>query len=153
MGGVSKSALFLSSYAPLFAILAIKYHANDTWVALGSSLATVISVLLFIFLLVALSRGSVSEPVKVKAVARRDGEILSYAITYFLPFLSLDLSKKEDLASFLLLYGVIWLSYVRANAIHINPLFHILGYRLFEIEESSTGRPITVITNPTAAPP
>lgn len=146
MTGFAKSILFLSSYAPLFAILSIKYYPIDKGVALGSLMVLGISLILFAGLMIYLHRNASPINVKVKAVARRDGELLSYAITYFLPFLSLDLSEIYDLISFLLLYAVIWLAYVRANAIHINPLFHICGYRLFEVEDADSGRSITVIT-------
>ena len=146
MSSISKSILFLSSYAPLFAILAIKYIPIDCRVSLVSGIMTMVSVLLFAGLLIGLRRTSAPQRIEVRAVGRRDGELLSYAITYFLPFLSLDLSNRYDLAAFLLLYAVIWLAYVRANAVHINPLFHILGYRLFEVEDKPSGRLVTVIT-------
>ncbi|NIA72051.1 hypothetical protein HBA54_25960 [Pelagibius litoralis] len=146
MSGFSKSILFLSSYAPLFAILAIKYYPVDCQVSLLAGIMTVVSILLFAGLFIGLSRTSAPQSIEVKTVGRRDSELLSYAITYFLPFLSLDLSNRYDLAAFLLLYAVIWLTYVRANAVHINPLFHVLGYRLFEIEDKPSGRLVTVIT-------
>lgn len=146
MTGITKSALFLSSYSPLFLILAIKYIPVDLRVTAGASAFLIASLLMFFWLKHSLEGDAAAVNMTVKAVSRRDGELLSYSITYFLPFLSLNLSNPYDLAAFLVLYGVIWLAYVRANAVHINPLFHIFGYRLFEVQDLTSNRTITLVT-------
>ena len=61
---------------------------------------------------------------------------MSYIVTYLLPFLAVKMSDKMDLASLGLLLFVVGVLYVNSNLIHTNPILSMMGYHLFEIEDS-----------------
>jgi hypothetical protein len=61
---------------------------------------------------------------------------MSYIVTYLLPFLAVKLNDPTDLISLGIVFAVIGLLYVNSNMIHTNPVLNIVGYHIFEIEDS-----------------
>lgn len=132
---LSRSMLFFSSYAPLFTILAIRNWANR-WIAGTLLLLTVVSIgwlLAFIHHV----RTLTAVTIEVVRATSRDGDIVSYIVSYLLPFLAIDFTRTADLLSLGVLLLVIALLYVHSNLIYVNPLLAALGYHLIEAEESS----------------
>jgi hypothetical protein len=76
-----------------------------------------------------------SAPVLVTSVKSRDGDVMSYIVTYLLPFLAIKLNDMMDVSSLGLLLTVVGVLYVNSNLIHTNPILSIMGYHLFEIED------------------
>lgn len=104
-------------------------------IAVGLAIVSVLSVIvLFVFLRSAqkLSAGKVS----VSSVVSRDGDVMSYIVTYLLPFLAVKLDDPTDVASLGVVFIVIGLLYVNSNMIQTNPVLNIAGYHIFEIEDS-----------------
>lgn len=131
----SRLMLFLSSYAPLFTILAIR-NWDSRWVAaglLGVALASIVWMLAF--LRATRTLGVVT--IDITRAASRDGDIVSYIVSYLLPFLAIDFDRPADVASLAVLLIVIALLYVHSNLIYVNPLLAALGYHLSEIEQSN----------------
>jgi hypothetical protein len=65
----------------------------------------------------------------------QDGEVLAYIATYLIPFLGLDLSKRDDvvvLCGFLLVLMVV---YINSSMLFVNPLLSIAGYHSFDVED------------------
>lgn len=127
--------LFLSSYAPLFTILAIR-NWESRYVAVALLVLTVGSAL---WLLEFMRQASKLSPITIE-VARatsRDGDLVSYIVSYLLPFLAIDFARPADVLSLAVLLVVIALLYVHSNLIYVNPLLAALGYHLAEIEESN----------------
>lgn len=132
---LTRTMLFLSSYAPLFTILAIRnWDVRTSAVALLVLTAASIGWLL-LFLRHAL--GLAPMTVEIKRATSRDGDIVSYIVSYLLPFLAIDFGRPADLLSLLVLLTVIALLYVHSNLIYVNPLLAAVGYHLVEIEENN----------------
>lgn len=126
--------LFLSSYAPLFLIIAVRGWRESRCVALGLAVVAVISVIvLFVFLHSA--RKLAPDKVAVSSVVSRDGDAMSYIVTYLLPFLAVKLSDIADVTSLGIVLFVIGLLYVNSNMIYTNPILNIAGYHVFEIQD------------------
>jgi hypothetical protein len=127
--------LFFSSYAPLFLIIALRGWRDSRYLAIGLAVASVVSVLvLFVFLRIAqtLAAGRI----KVDSVASRDGDAMSYIVTYLLPFLAVKLNDVTDAGSLGIVLAVIAILYVNSNMIHTNPVLNIAGYHVFEIHDA-----------------
>lgn len=132
---LTRLMLFLSSYAPLFLIIAVRGWRESRYIALGLAAIAVLSVVvLFVFLRVAqrLSPGKVA----VSSVNSRDGDAMSYIVTYLLPFLAIKLNDPADAISLGVVLFVIGLLYVNSNMIYTNPVLNVVGYHTFEIEDS-----------------
>jgi hypothetical protein len=70
-------------------------------------------------------------------VISRDGDAMSYIVTYLLPFLAVKLNDPTDVVSLGIVLFVIGLLYVNSNMIHTNPVLNIVGYHIFEIEDGN----------------
>lgn len=126
--------LFLSSYAPLFTILAIRAWTTNWGLSVGLGVVAGLSVAtLWLFLKYASRLQGV--PIKVIAVKSRDGDVMSYIVTYILPFLAIKLNDPMDTVSLGLLLIVVGVLYVNSNLIHTNPVLSLMHYHLFEIED------------------
>jgi len=66
-----------------------------------------------------------------KSIEKMDSEIVSYLVTYILPFLSLpDERKIWIILIFLLVVGIL---YMKSDMIAINPIFMLMGYHIVSI--------------------
>jgi hypothetical protein len=91
-------ALFLSSYAPLFALLAYtNRHCKTTlWTLIG---ITLISVAALIFVM-RRQRNEQGPLLRIAHARPKDGDVLAYTATYLIPsFLGVDLSKADGSSS------------------------------------------------------
>jgi hypothetical protein len=126
--------LFLSSYAPLFLIIAMRGWHDSRYLALGFAAVAVISiVVLFVFFHSA--QKLASDKIQISSVVSRDGDAMSYIVTYLLPFLAVKLSDVADIASLGIVLFVIGLLYVNSNMIYTNPVLNMAGYHIFEIQD------------------
>lgn len=87
--------LFLSSYSPLFVIIAVRGWQDNWRLALALAIVAGLSVVvLFVFLRHAqtLAAGKII----VSSITSRDGDAMSYIVTYLLPFLGVHLNDATD---------------------------------------------------------
>jgi hypothetical protein len=126
--------LFLSSYAPLFWILAYRNrHDTAAWIVL---VATGVLAALGLLAVMLSYRGAEGVAITIAHCKPRDAEVLSYVAGYLIPFFGLDLSKTDDrvtLIAFLVVLGVV---YVNSSLLLVNPLLSLARYRAWDIEDS-----------------
>ncbi len=126
--------LFLSSYSPLFLLISVRGWHDNWKLALGLAIVAVVSVaVLFTFLHYAQTLGP--GKIRVASVASRDGDAMSYIVTYLLPFLAVHLSDATDVGSLGIVILVIGFLYVNSNMIYTNPVLNIAGYHTFEVDD------------------
>jgi hypothetical protein len=73
--------------------------------------------------------------VTIASVVSRDGDAMSYIVTYLLPFLAVNFKEVGDVVSLAIVFFVIGLLYVNSNMIYTNPVLNIAGYHIFEVED------------------
>lgn len=129
----TRVVLFLSSYTPLFLIMAVKYGSANRYFALAMVLLGAISILLLLFYLKQSSRLAVDHVI-VEKISGKDTEAMSYIVTYLIPFLDIKIDELSSSLSLLLLFLVVGVLYVHSNLIYINPTLNLMKYHLFEIE-------------------
>jgi hypothetical protein len=125
--------MFLSSYAPLFALLAyLNRHVRWAWIILAA-----IAVLSLVGLaVVMLSKRGERGPRLTVAYARpQDGDVLAYIASYLIPFFGLHLSKHDDVVVLCAFLVVLMLVYVNSNMLFVNPVLTLAGYHTFQIED------------------
>jgi hypothetical protein len=109
--------------------------SDSRYLAVGLAIVAVLSVLmLFVFLRVA--QKLAADRVKIDSVASRDGDAMSYIVTYLLPFLAVKLNDVTDVGSLGIVLLVIAILYVNSNMIYTNPVLNIAGYHIFEIHDA-----------------
>jgi hypothetical protein len=125
--------MFLSSYSPLFALLAYaNRHSAVTWEVLAG--VAIVSALGLVWVMV----GYANERGPRLYIAHskpQDGDVLAYIATYLVPFLGVDLSKRNDIVIFVGFLFVLMLVYINSNMLFVNPLLSLAGYHTFEVTD------------------
>jgi hypothetical protein len=130
---LGKPLLFLSSYAPLFALLAIRFQPQWLWIScvvlagLG-----VISLLL----LLRLDARSAAGPHVLTTIQDAGPEAASYLAGYLLPFLTVSTPTVRDViayAGFLVVAATI---HLRSSVAQVNPLLYLLGYHVVSVTDN-----------------
>jgi hypothetical protein len=126
--------LFLCSYFPLFAILFVLLGEEQpllAWSFLGVGLLG-LAVSYVYFKKVAFKRSPLRGDITSKNA--RGGEIMAYIASYIVPFVSFSLGSLRQIIAliiFILILGIIYIS--SEDMVRVNPMFNLLGYRLYEV--------------------
>ena len=132
-GLIIRVRLFISSYAILFAILAIRFEEPWlVWACAGICAFGLLTLLLFL-------RGAkriVPDPIQIEHVSDRGAEVAGYVATYLLPFVTVTEPTIRDLVAYGLFFLVVGVLYVRSDMLQINPLLYLLRYRITAIRST-----------------
>jgi hypothetical protein len=130
----TKILMFLSSYIPLYIILAVKFYNVHP---ILSVILAIASLILFYFTKWFLNYWSKKlEPTrdKVLQVERKDSEVIAYVFAYIFPFVNDSIfSGFQNIIAYLIFFLLLMLIYVRSNLIHINPILYAFGYYIYSI--------------------
>lgn len=124
--------LFLSSYVPLSAMLVLLFWSKSPIVAVISGIAAILGVTGMLLYLRVLSRLE-STPTKIVDCHSRGGEVMSYIVTYIIPFVAVAFSEWQQAVALAVFFVILGFLYVNSDMIHINPTLNFLGYRLYEV--------------------
>ena len=130
------AVLFLSSYSPLFALLALRtYHKSTPMFDLSCAalIAALIGIAMF---LLAAALGN-RETHRVLSAESRDGDIAGYVTAYLLPFLGIFGASWRDVLALALFIALIGVIYVQSRMIYINPVLILLGYHLYSVQTTT----------------
>lgn len=139
-----RTILFLSSYAPLLLIVAIRNFALNRGFSLALVLLALIS-LLVLFRYLHIAADLAPHSLTVKSATSKDGDAMSYIVTYIFPFLDAPLNDVAKAASLALMFLVLGILYVNSNLIYTNPILNLCGYHVFQIE-TADGKVSALIT-------
>lgn len=148
-----KALLFLSSFTPLWLIffgnfvikngfILLNYPINDLKTfsfEFGFLIVFIVSVISTIFFLIEFRKTGNPKKIIVSDRENVTGEYVLYVVTYIIPFLVSDFGNEEVFTLSVMLFFV-GILYVRADLIHINPMFAIFGYRLYTITDENSNK-------------
>jgi len=78
--------------------------------------------------------GSVSSSFKVRHIANKNYEHLTFLTTYIIPLICFDLESSRYVVVLVILLIIIGLIYVRTDMFYANPTLALLGYQLYEAD-------------------
>ncbi|GAA4502335.1 hypothetical protein GCM10023191_053730 [Actinoallomurus oryzae] len=131
---LGKPLLFLSAYAPLFALLAIRFKPLAIML---TCVGLAILGLLALLLLLRLDARATPGAHRLKQVKDADAEAGAYLGAYLLPFLTVSTPSVRDAAAyagFIIISGAI---YLHSSVVQINPLLYLLGYRVLQVVDTN----------------
>jgi hypothetical protein len=128
---VARAFLFLSSYAPLFLILAIRFQGGWLRGVCGALCGLGLAYLIVIF---ANRRSQQAHAYKADAVDDASGEVAGYLATYILPFVTIPSPSGYDIAGYCILAVVVAAIFIRSDLAAINPTLYLVGWRVVVIE-------------------
>ena len=124
--------MYLSSYAPLFGLLAVRFTGPGLWVpCLVLAVAGAAAAGLLLLLDGRSSRG----PHKLASVRDAGGEAAAYLASYLLPFLTVATPGWRDIAAYVGFLAVAAVISVRSPAAQVNPLLYLFGYRVLSVTD------------------
>lgn len=130
---LAKPLLFMSSYAPLFALLAIRFEERWLWI---SCLVLAILGVASLWLLLRLDTRAEPGPHDVVAVSDAGGEAAAYLASYLLPFLTVATPGARDVAAYIGFLVVAAAIYLHSSLIQVNPLLYLFGYHVLSMTDS-----------------
>ncbi|HEX4393440.1 MAG TPA: hypothetical protein VH084_18135 [Mycobacterium sp.] len=130
---LGKPLLFASSYAPLFALLAIRF--NQLWLILvcGSLAVAGVGAL---WLLLHLDARATPGPHDLSTTKDAGAEAGAYLGAYLLPFLTVSSPSARDAIAYGAFLVVAASIYLHSSVVQINPLLYLLGYRVLEVVDT-----------------
>ena len=126
--------LFLSSYSPLFFLLAWtnRHCAAASWTLVAIAAASLLA-LLAVLLAFRANKGQI---LVVRDAVPDDGEVLAYVATYLVPFFGVDLAVSDDRVVFVTFLVVLGIVYVNSNMILVNPVLSLAGFHAFRVTDA-----------------
>jgi hypothetical protein len=124
--------LFVSSYAPLLVVAAIRFESTRLRIAFAlMAVASVITLLM----LIRTSRTRVA-PRTATPVAVRDlgSEVGAYIASYLLPFVAVERPGTNDLIAYTVVFVVLAVVFINSDLIGVNPLLYLFGYRIYSVK-------------------
>lgn len=132
LGLVPRLMLFVSSYMPLYAIVAYQYWHDGP--VRNTALALIGLGLVGLAIVWAFAKSTHPRVIEVDVVQRKDAETLAYLFTYVFPFLGTKFDELDSAIPFGIIFLTIAVIYVTANLIHVNPLLNLLGRHVYEVQ-------------------
>ena len=129
---LGKPLLFLSSYAPLFGLLAIRFQQQWLWI---SCLVMACLGAGALWLLLRLDARASPGPHTLVAVKDAGPEAASYLASYLLPFLTVATPSIRDVVAYLGFLAVAAAVHLRSSVVQVNPLLYMFGYRVLAVED------------------
>lgn len=127
--------MFLSSYAPLFLLLAIRFDGPALRIACG--VAAVVGVVGMLALLHRQQHGPPALPYKVIDAQPAGTEASAYLAGYLLPFVTASEPGTRDLVAYVLFGVVAYAVHARTGIIQVNPLLFVLGWSVLRVTTTS----------------
>lgn len=128
--------LFLVSYVPLWAMLALRAAPPTGWQWNGRTAAVIVFAVLAIaclidgFQLITGSAKTGAQNVRFAQINDQGGNAAGYLATYLLPFIGMVPSDWGDWSAYAVYFVVAALVFIRTDLTFVNPTLYILGYRV-----------------------
>lgn len=140
---LAKPALFVSSYAPLFLMLALRFELpclRYACVGLG-----VVGILALIAFFAASKAAGSGQPRRVESVSNAGAAASAYLAGYLLPFLAVPQPTILDIASYALFFAVAYPVNSKTGLLQVNPLVFALPGRSIQTITFAGGKSYIVI--------
>lgn len=135
-------AMFVSSYSPLFVVLAIQAH---DWQITVGLLAVAAMGVLGLEAILREARKTSPEVLEASSVESRSAEIAAYLASYLIGFVTNGLTNWRDASALGIYLIVLAIVYARTGLIYINPILALRGYRLVSATAGSGQDAVSVV--------
>jgi hypothetical protein len=136
---------FLGAYAPLEAMLAIRFWSKSTLASISLLIVAFGASALTLWYVKTSRREAEPDTVTVAGVSRRDESVMAYLFTYVLPFVGMPFGDVADVSAASIFFVLLLVLYIRTELFYVNPILSLVGYRVYEIAVDGAP-PITVLS-------
>jgi hypothetical protein len=122
--------LYLSSYAPLFVLLALRFEPKGLmFVCAGLALVGFVAGPIVL----ARFRSVAPQVWQLKTVEDRGAEVSGYLATFLLPFVAVANPDTRQIIGYGLFVALAGLIYLRSGLVQINPTLYLFGWRVLAV--------------------
>lgn len=146
---MTRVALFFSSYAPLFAILALRF--NPTPLRLVCLTLAVLGVVVFV-LVVTVRRTLTADPHRVRESSDDGAAVAGYLATYLLPFVTVSEPDRFDLLAYGVYFVLLGVLHARTNLTQVNPLLYLSGRKVLRVRTDDGFSGYAIVSSQTELP-
>lgn len=145
MTALSRTILFVSSYAPLLFLFALLESFGQGWPSTLCFVLGAVSIAALGILLVTLRATLSPEQVNFTGAHSRDADVMAYVVTYVVPFAAAtDETPQPTRVALALFACLIAILYIRSAVYYVHPLLLLYGIHVYEV--SRGGAPCIVLT-------
>ncbi|MEG7965893.1 hypothetical protein [Bacillus cereus group sp. Sample30] len=176
MGGLVKVILFASSYIPLYVIMIFQlwesskekikntFHFSffkiTTWNSILEledikkiaflTILTIVLVIILAYLLFTPTDPNTTKNLSIREVDSINvNYITSYFSVYIFPFITLNFTTFNGMATMIILVSLIGYVYIKNDLVYINPILHLLfRYNIYEVDiiENNETKKVTILS-------
>lgn len=149
---ISKTILFITSYIPLYIILFVQYCDFKESILKQPLLLTLIVLIILSFMTLIIMLNLIkSQTVRLRTIEIRNVHMakesnLTYLLSNIIPLIAFDFTNRQQLISFLIIFFVLLMMYVKYNLISYNPTTEFLGYTNYIAEVYNNNKKINEIS-------
>ncbi|MEM3504431.1 MAG: hypothetical protein QXS81_05085 [Candidatus Micrarchaeaceae archaeon] len=136
--GSIKFLLFLSSYIPLFVVLAILHYTNALFV-IGMAVIIIATLGILGLLFTRSNRIGNYHHAKITDFENINDMSLEYIIAYIFPLLFLNYTDWSVFLALLVIFLTIGYIYIRSDLIYMNPILSLFGYNIYKAQTNEGG--------------
>lgn len=135
--GALYSAFFAVAFAPLWLILSINCGIKEVchW-SITVAVVSIIIVLIFgmVYYIKKLHSSRKKTPFKVEKKDDITPSIAFYILAY-IPALFVESFTLTELVAFVILLSIVYLVYIKANLLYVNPILTAIGYKTYRVTD------------------
>ena len=144
-----QTILFVTAYSPMFLIFVLVILNSlienniQNQIELTLYFLFVFGIPIFIVLCLLALRGMLDDAKHTTKeqytfISRKNitGDSLSYIVPYFLPIIGFQNISSLMIIAFIILFGIIYLIYIKSDLLSINPILIIMNYRIYCLENA-----------------
>jgi hypothetical protein len=150
MTAIAKFFLFFSSWAPVYATMALVAYATAPRISCVLAVVTVLAIAMYFFMEWVIFEGS-EKSYLIEDVTKRDENVIMYVIAYLPPFFAVSYIDVGSLLALLLFYVLFAITYVKLDLYYLNPMFVFMSFRAYTIK--SDGREYVALVKNGYIPP
>lgn len=137
---ISKTIMFLSSYIPLYIILFVQYFDFSERLDKQPLLLTLLIIIIVSFILLLFfinyipTQKRIIKIVEIRSAKKLKESNLTYLLSNIIPLIAFDFTNRQQIASFLIIFFVLLMMYIKYSLIIYNPTIEILGFTNYSAE-------------------
>ena len=135
---VARLRLFVSSYAPAFAIFAVRFDGLALRACCGA--VALLGIVDSATMMRRAIRKTLPYEIVIASVADVGGEVSGYLASYLLPFVTVSSPSPRDPVDYGIFLLIAAIVYVRSDLVRVNPTLYLFGYRILSVTYGERGQ-------------
>lgn len=127
---MTRTSIFLSSFAPLLGIFALRASHQHRWLTITLVVLMLVSTALLV-VAIRVRENTTTQVIEIGDPTDESPQVPTYLLTYVFPFIFASTDRWQDAAAYAVFAALLVLLLWQSDAALINPLLLAVGFRLY----------------------